>query len=95
MSAILIGASIAATAATAGISASQQHQAQKKAGNIQRDALAAQEQEKQRLLAEAAAAPEQERQAELEKRRRRVKTLLSDQEATGMATVGQKTLLGG
>jgi len=84
-----------AAAITTGVGASQQHQAQKKAGNIQRDALAAQEQEKQRLLAEAAAAPEQERQAELEKRRRRVKTLLSDQEATGMATVGQKTLLGG
>ncbi len=44
---------------------------------------------------EAAKATEDARQAELDKRRKRVRTLLTSQEDLGMATVGQKTLLGG
>lgn len=38
---------------------------------------------------------EESRQEEMRKRRLRTKTLLSDQEDTGTATVGTKTLLGG
>lgn len=71
-----------------------QAQAAEKAKDAQNAALNQQKKEKAKLEALAAAAPEQERQAELDKRRKRVNTLLSDQEATGMATVGTKTLLG-
>ena len=38
---------------------------------------------------------EEQRQEEMRKRKIRTKTLLSDQEETGTATVGTKTLLGG
>jgi hypothetical protein len=41
------------------------------------------------------AASEEARQTEMRKRRLRTKTLLSDQDATGQATVGTKVLLGG
>ena len=40
-------------------------------------------------------ATEKARELELNKRRKRVRTLLSDQTETGMATVGTKVLLGG
>lgn len=42
-----------------------------------------------------AQATEDARQAELDKRRKRARTLLTQQEETGTATVGTKTLLGG
>ena len=97
-SAALGGAAIAGTAGAIGsqiASTVQAGQAQKQASNAINDANAAQATEKKRLEDLVAAAPEKERQAELDKRRKRVKTLLTSQEDQGMATVGQKTLLGG
>jgi len=95
-----IAAVIAALAGVAGVGVGvasniQSGEAQKKAENAQRDAQTKQQQEASRLQTLAAEAPEKERQAELDKRRKRVRTLLSSQEETGMATVGTKTLLGG
>jgi uncharacterized protein HemX len=97
-SATLGGIALAAGAAIVGTgiaSSVQQGQAQKKAANAVNDANFAQATEKQRLEDLVAGAPEKERQSELDKRRKRVKTLLTSQEDTGMATVGTKSLLGG
>jgi hypothetical protein len=91
---VLIGLAVAAITGGTVYSAVTQAAAADKAQDAQKSALNAQAAEKKRLEALSAAAPEAERQAELEKRRKRVQTLLSDQEATGMATVGTKTLLG-
>jgi len=86
-----------AAAGAASYSSSEQHQESKKAANAQRDALEEQKRAQENLKAEAAAAPENERLAELDKRRRRVSTLLSDQKSSGTVpgSIGTKNLLGG
>ena len=94
----LIGIAIASALGEIGTSiyqASASSTAQKKAAGAQADALAQQKAEQAKLNATAAAAPEQERLDALEQRRKRVQTLLTNQQDTGMATVGTKTLLGG
>jgi len=85
-------------AASLGLGVQQAYSQQEAATDAKHAANANLDEQKkatEKLKTEVAAAPEQARLDELDKRRKRVQTLLTSQQDMGMATVGQKTLLGG